>query len=59
MDDPDGPLVAKAIYGALSKAPQVGSTPVSLATVLDGVTRELRESGASADRWATFVHLGL
>jgi hypothetical protein len=56
MHDVDGPLVAKFFYEALF-AEQV-ITVDAIPYALDEAIGKLRVSGVSAERWATFVHLG-
>jgi hypothetical protein len=56
MHDADGPIVTKVFYEELFKngRPTANDVPYALAAAI----QVLRESGVSADRWASFVHFG-
>jgi tetratricopeptide (TPR) repeat protein len=56
MQDRDGPEIARRFYSRLFEKDTVDADSIPYA--LDGAVRELRESGASPERWATFIHLG-
>jgi hypothetical protein len=56
MTDSDGPRVAAQVYRAL-----LGKSTLEMDDIpyiLDAAARKLREDGASAGRWAAFVHVG-
>jgi hypothetical protein len=57
MNDVDGPFMAEKIYSRIFKdgVLNMGLVPYAL----DDAVRELRESGAPASRWATYVHFGV
>jgi hypothetical protein len=57
MDDIDGPFMAKRIYGRIFRDGFLDLSAVPYA--VDEAVRQLRESGAPASRWATYVHFGL
>jgi hypothetical protein len=57
MDDVDGPFMAKCIYARIFKDGHLNLDAVPYA-VEDAVC-QLRESGAPASRWATYVHFGV
>jgi hypothetical protein len=56
MTDADGPKIAKAFYRSVF-ANQVITTD-DIPYALDDAVAELRYSGVSPERWATFVHMG-
>jgi hypothetical protein len=56
MRDEDGPFIAKHFYKKLFKGDTIDVTTVPYA--LDAAITALRESGASPERWATFIHMG-
>jgi hypothetical protein len=58
MNDADGPLVARHVYEELFAGPKV-LEPDAIPYALDAATRELRLSGASPSRWATYIHMGI
>jgi hypothetical protein len=57
MDDVDGPFMAERIYSRIFRdgALDLGAVPYAV----DDAVRELRKSGVSASRWATYVHFGV
>ncbi|KAF8197304.1 CHAT domain-containing protein [Mycena galopus ATCC 62051] len=58
MLDPDGPVLAEAIYTHLfsnGKKPQA----TDVAKALQLAVRKLRDSGVSYERWVPFIHLGI
>jgi hypothetical protein len=56
MTDEDGPKVAKGMYERLFKKDKLDLDDIPYA--LDDAVRALREEGASAQRWAVFMHMG-
>jgi CHAT domain-containing protein len=56
MNDADGPRVARLFYERLF-AEKVITTDI-VPYCLDHAVTELRRSGASPERWATFIHMG-
>jgi hypothetical protein len=56
MGDADGPAVATTVYRELFKGDMIDMSVVPYA--LDEAVQELRRQGISANRWATFVHIG-
>jgi hypothetical protein len=56
MRDEDGPVLAKAFYEKLFEGDTI--TADTIPRALDHAARKLRESGASIERWATFIHVG-
>jgi hypothetical protein len=56
MSDADGPRVAKLFYERLFEGDSVD--PEDIPYALDHAVAVLRQSGASPDRWATFIHMG-
>jgi hypothetical protein len=56
MRDDDGPVVSKAFYEKLLESDTITADAIPYA--LDHAVRNLRESGASVERWATFIHVG-
>lgn len=57
MNDIDGPFMAEAIYKRVFRNGGLDLTVLPYA--LDDAARELRELGAPASRWATYVHFGV
>jgi hypothetical protein len=57
MNDVDGPFMAKHIYSRIFKDGHLDMDAVPYA--LDDAIRQLRESGVSVSRWATYVHFGV
>jgi hypothetical protein len=56
MKDADGPFVAKHFYERLFANKEI--TADSIPSALDYAVTELRKSGVSPERWATFIHMG-
>jgi hypothetical protein len=56
MSDIDGPFVAERVYRTIFAKGYLDLTSVPRA--LQDAVRDLRESGAPASRWATYVHVG-
>jgi hypothetical protein len=56
MDDADGPRVAKLFYERLFTEDVITLDAIPYA--LDYAVAELRNSGVSPERWATFIHMG-
>jgi hypothetical protein len=56
MRDEDGPAISKAFYQKLFEGDTI--TADAIPRALDHAVRKLRESGASIERWATFIHVG-
>jgi hypothetical protein len=56
MSDRDGPYVAKLFYEKLFEEEKINIDAIPSA--LDYAVTALRNSGASPERWATFVHMG-
>jgi hypothetical protein len=56
MDDIDGPQVAKLFYERLFAEDVITLDAIPYA--LDYAVAELRKSGVSPSRWATFIHMG-
>jgi hypothetical protein len=56
MADSDGPDVAHWVYQALFRRGELDLDDIAYA--LDEAVTELRSKGASASRWAPFIHLG-
>jgi hypothetical protein len=56
MHDRDGPQVAQWVYEALLE--KEGLYLDDIPYVLDDAVQRLRKQGASANRWATFIHMG-
>lgn len=48
----------KEYQTAMAEGPGQTVVTLSLAHIIDGITRDLRAKGAPANRWATFVHIG-
>jgi hypothetical protein len=56
MKDQDGPAVAKLFYEKLFESETIDQDSIPYA--LDHAVTTLRKSGASWERWATFIHMG-
>jgi hypothetical protein len=56
MRDDDGPFISKHFYEKLFESGTIDVDTVAYA--LDHAVAALRDSGASPERWATFVHMG-
>jgi hypothetical protein len=56
MRDEDGPVISKAFYEKLLEGEIIDADAIPYA--LDHAVRRLRESGASIERWASFIHVG-
>jgi hypothetical protein len=56
MNDADGPQVAQLFYKKLFENDHIDADAIPYA--LDDAIMELRRSGARAQRWATFIHMG-
>jgi hypothetical protein len=56
MHDEDGPKIAGRFYEALFEAKHLDLDDIPYA--LDNTVQLLRDSGAPAERWALFVHMG-
>jgi hypothetical protein len=56
MDDEDGPAVAKRVYERIFQNDYLDLDDVPYA--LDEAVRDLRDSSVSAERWASYVHMG-
>jgi hypothetical protein len=56
MNDRDGPFVTKVFYEHLFKSGTINVATIAYA--LDHAVTALRETGASPERWATFIHMG-
>jgi hypothetical protein len=56
ISDVDGPKVAKWFYEELLAKEVVNADLVAYA--LDSAVGKLRDSGASPERWAPFIHMG-
>jgi hypothetical protein len=61
MNDSDGPQIAADVYRTMfsdvSDGPNVDRSATAFG--LDLAVRKLRETGVSASRWATYVHIGI
>jgi hypothetical protein len=57
MSDEDGPYIAKLFYEKLFAMQTVDADTIPRA--LDDAVQELRRRGASPERWATFIHMGV
>lgn len=57
MNDVDGPFIAERIYKHMFQAGYLDMSEVAYA--VDHAVQELRETGVSASRWATYVHFGI
>lgn len=58
MNDADGPIVAETVYRSLYTLSAGSLDQDVVPYALDDAVRALRESGLSASRWASYVHLG-
>jgi hypothetical protein len=56
MGDEDGPKVARWFYDSLFSREKVNLDGIAYA--LDEAVAKLRQEGASAERWAVFIHIG-
>jgi hypothetical protein len=56
MHDADGPYIARRFYDKLLEAETIDINSVPYA--LDEAVTALRMTGAAAERWATFIHMG-
>jgi hypothetical protein len=56
MNDIDGPFVAERVYKRIFCNGMLDLSAVPYA--LDETVRELRQTGVSPSRWATYVHIG-
>ena len=56
MYDADGPRMAQWFYEALLENDTIQLDDIPYA--LDTAVRKLRDDGAPATRWATYMHLG-
>jgi hypothetical protein len=56
MNDMDRPFMAKRVYSNIFQDGRLDLTAVPYA--LDDAVAELRGSGVSESRWATYVHVG-
>jgi hypothetical protein len=56
MRDDDGPFISKHFYEKLFESGTIDVDTVAYA--LDHAVAALRDSGASPERWATFIHMG-
>jgi hypothetical protein len=56
MSDSDGPKVAQWVYKALLEKDTFELADIPYA--LDDAVKKLKEEGARASRWATFMHMG-
>jgi hypothetical protein len=56
MRDEDGPKVARRVYERLFERNMLDLDDIPHA--LDDAVRMLRDSGALAEHWALFVHMG-
>jgi hypothetical protein len=56
MRDEDGPAISKAFYEKLFEGDTI--TADAIPRALDHAVQKLRHSGASIERWATFIHVG-
>jgi hypothetical protein len=52
----DGPLVAELFYKKLFREDVITLDAIPYA--LDYAVKELRKTGVSSERWATFIHMG-
>lgn len=59
MDDCDGPIVAKAMYGRLFGDSFQYLDADIVPYALDEAVAILRDSGLSPSRWAPYIHLGM
>jgi hypothetical protein len=56
MRDADGPKITKAFYNNLFANESITAEDIPYA--LDDAIAKLRDTGATPERWATFVHIG-
>jgi hypothetical protein len=56
MGDEDGPKIARLFYDSLFSREKVDLDGIAYA--LDEAVTKLRQEGASAERWAVFIHIG-
>jgi hypothetical protein len=56
MKDSDGPVIAKLFYEKLFESKTINAESIPYA--LDHAVSTIRKSGASWERWATFIHMG-
>jgi hypothetical protein len=56
MSDADGPYIARRFYEQLFKNEMIDVDAIPYA--LDHAVSALRDSGASPERWATFIQMG-
>jgi hypothetical protein len=56
MNDIDGPLIAELFYNRLFAEDVITLDAIPYA--LDYAVAELRKTGVSPERWATFIHMG-
>jgi hypothetical protein len=56
MSDADGPYIARRFYESLFAIGTIDIDTIPYA--LDDAVSALRASGASPERWATFIHMG-
>jgi hypothetical protein len=56
MNDIDGPFMAERVYKRIFHNGMLDLSAVPYA--LDETVRELRQTGVSPSRWATYVHIG-
>ena len=59
MNDQDGPWLAKEVYERLFSADADIFDPICVPLAVDTAARRLRERGAAASEWATFIHMGI
>jgi hypothetical protein len=60
MEDVDGPMIARHLYGALfqgNEKTQLDSDDVAYA--LDSAVEQLRRKHSEPIRWACYVHIGM
>jgi hypothetical protein len=57
MKDRDGPFIAKRFYEKLFENKIIDADAIPHA--LDHAVTELKKSGTSPERWATFIHVGV
>lgn len=57
MNDLDGPFIAERVYKRILREEVLDLDAIP--TALDDAVRDLRETGAPASRWATYVHFGV
>lgn len=59
MNDADGPVVAKSVYGALYDGESEYLDPNVVPYALDEAVQELRKRGYHPSRWAPYIHMGM